>query len=314
MVTGSRSPGSRSRGHLDQGHPDPGHPDPGHPDPGHPDTGHRDPGHPDPGHQVIKYFTSTKTLLIIKNGFTLPVYIGQAFLVIFIVSIVMFCNGPVVQYLQVKTILKATSKQDANFGIFLIPISIGIPALALVCLGYIPKSEVFPQEIMNKMKNQGMATTLTIPMALEMANIMPLICASFIFLVMLVSIIFAISCFVRIKILMKQKFAASTSSSSKKSQDQLNTMLLIQFIFPFFTIHTPILITFFLPFFDINLEFLSDNMLYLSAWCPAANPIIVMSVVKNVREVLQDKFLPRKISVSDGKSSTQDVVLQKRSR
>ncbi|PIC33186.1 hypothetical protein B9Z55_013259 [Caenorhabditis nigoni] len=241
--------------------------------------------------KVIKYFTFTKTLYIIKNGFALPVYIGQAFLIIFIVSIVMFCNGPVVQYLQVKTILKATSKQDANFAIFLIPISIGIPALALVFFGYISKSEIFPQEMVNMMKNQGMATTLTIPMTLEMANLMPLICTSFILFVMLVSIIFAISCFVRIKILMKQKFAASTSSSSKKSQDQLNTMLLIQFIFPFFTIHTPILITFVLPFFDMNLELLSDNMLYLSAWCPAANPIIVMSVVKTIMYLNEVKSL-----------------------
>ncbi|EFP07265.1 hypothetical protein CRE_13550 [Caenorhabditis remanei] len=267
---------------------------------------------------VIKYYSSMKTMYIIKNGFTLPSPIGEILLVVFIVTIVMFCNGPTVQYLQVKTILKATSKQDVSFCIYLIPLIIGIPIVVLIYFGYIPNPQniMFPPQLVEKMKLQGIATFLMVPMSLEVEKmeIMALACTLFILLVMIVSIVFAIFNFISIQFLMKEKLKSSASNNSKKSQEQLNTNLLLQFIFPFFTIHTPFFITFALPFFDKNLEFLSDNMLYLSAWCPAANPIILMCVVKNLRDIMRDKILPSRFSISESKTSSQEAfVIQRRS-
>ncbi|EFP04930.1 hypothetical protein CRE_10702 [Caenorhabditis remanei] len=244
---------------------------------------------------VIKYYSSMKTMYIIKNGFTLPSPIGEILLVVFIVTIVMFCNGPTVQYLQVKTILKATSKQDVSFCIYLIPLIIGIPIVVLIYFGYIPNPQniMYPPQLVEKMKFQGIATFLMVPMSLEQEKMetMALACTLFILLVMIVSIVFAIFNFISIQFLMKEKLKSSASNNSKKSQEQLNTNLLMQFIFPFFTIHTPFFITFALPFFDKNLEFLSDNMLYLSAWCPAANPIILMCVVKMMEHYTTNSWL-----------------------
>ncbi|CAL2039841.1 unnamed protein product [Caenorhabditis brenneri] len=168
---------------------------------------------------VIKYFSTTKTMFIIKNGFTLPTGIGEVLLVIFIVSIVMFCNAPTVQYLQVTALLKATSKQDANFFIYLIPLTIGIPTVVLVYFGYVPQSPVVPNELIEKMKTQGAATFLTVLMNLNGDIAMSLVCTFFILVVMTISILFAVSCFIRIKLLMKEKFASSTKRSRHHARE-----------------------------------------------------------------------------------------------
>ena len=62
----------------------------------------------------------------------------------------------------------------------------------------------------------------------EKMEIMALACTLFILLVMIVSILFAIFNFISIQFLMKEKLKSSASVNSKKSQEQLNTNLLLQ--------------------------------------------------------------------------------------
>ncbi|CAL2039834.1 unnamed protein product [Caenorhabditis brenneri] len=88
------------------------------------------------------------------------------------------------------------------------------------------------------------------------------------------------------------KIRFSVSSVSKKSQEQLNMALLLQFILPFVTIHIPFYIIVILPFFGIAGRILADQVLYLFCWCPAINPILIIIMVKNI----QDQLLPRKLS------------------
>uniref|UniRef100_A0A1I7T6F1 G_PROTEIN_RECEP_F1_2 domain-containing protein n=1 Tax=Caenorhabditis tropicalis TaxID=1561998 RepID=A0A1I7T6F1_9PELO len=83
---------------------------------------------------------------------------------------------------------------------------------------------------------------------------------------------------------MKIRFIAS--STSKKSQEQLNMALLLQFILPFITIHIPFYIIVILPFFGIALRLLADKIIFLFCWCPAINPILVILLVKKIRNEL----------------------------
>lgn len=57
--------------------------------------------------QSIEYVPDTESLYIIKNGLTLPLAVGETLLAVFIVSIVMSCNGSAVQYLQVAVLLSS---------------------------------------------------------------------------------------------------------------------------------------------------------------------------------------------------------------
>ncbi|ULT94281.1 hypothetical protein L3Y34_003628 [Caenorhabditis briggsae] len=63
-----------------------------------------------------------------------------------------------------------------------------------------------------------------------------------------------------------------------------------KFIFPFITIHIPFYVAFILPFADIEFNNLSSKLPYMFAWCPAINPILVICMIKSIR----DKLLNRK--------------------
>ncbi|CAL2039833.1 unnamed protein product [Caenorhabditis brenneri] len=56
---------------------------------------------------AIIYSKSIKSLYIIKNGLILPPILGNALLSLFVAFIVMSCNGPAVQYLQVANLLSS---------------------------------------------------------------------------------------------------------------------------------------------------------------------------------------------------------------
>lgn len=57
--------------------------------------------------QAIIYSKSMASLYIIKNGFDFPTPVGDVFLSLFVAFIVMSCNGPAVQYLQVAHLLSS---------------------------------------------------------------------------------------------------------------------------------------------------------------------------------------------------------------
>ncbi|PIC33174.1 hypothetical protein B9Z55_013252 [Caenorhabditis nigoni] len=76
------------------------------------------------------------------------------------------------------------------------------------------------------------------------------------------------------------------SSASQKSQEQLNKALLLQFILPFITIHIPFYIVVVFPFFGIAWRTFADRIFFLFCWCPAMNPILVMLLVKKIRNEL----------------------------
>ncbi|CAI5449613.1 unnamed protein product [Caenorhabditis angaria] len=69
-----------------------------------------------------------------------------------------------------------------------------------------------------------------------------------------------------------------------KSQQQLNIVLLVQFTLPFLTIHIPFYLTFIMPLLNISSTEFSVYLPFLYSWCPALNPIIVLIMVKTIRD------------------------------
>ncbi|KAF1757028.1 hypothetical protein GCK72_013483 [Caenorhabditis remanei] len=196
---------------------------------------------------VIIYSKSIKSLYIIKNGFNFPVAIGDGFLALFVAFIVMSCNGPAVQYLQVAHLLSTSSRKELSKTISIMPIAVVMASLILIFFGYIPPFyEIHLSSfLLEKLAEHGDTAYLIVTVRLK-----------------------------------QMKIRFSVSSVSKKSQEQLNMALLLQFILPFITIHIPFYIIVVLPFFGIAGRILADQVLYLFCWCPAINPILVIAMVK----------------------------------
>ncbi|EFO88310.1 hypothetical protein CRE_18343 [Caenorhabditis remanei] len=263
---------------------------------------------------VIIYSKSIKSLYIIKNGFNFPVAIGDGFLALFVAFIVMSCNGPAVQYLQVAHLLSTSSRKELSKTISIMPIAVVMASLILIFFGYIPPFyEIHLSSfLLEKLAEHGDTAYLivTVRLTFDSSNegytfqLLSQICTLFILIIMFISIIIVIVCYFYIQKQMKIRF--SVSSVSKKSQEQLNMALLLQFILPFITIHIPFYIIVVLPFFGIAGRILADQVLYLFCWCPAINPILVIAMVKNI----QDQLVPRKLT----RKSTSKKVSQNASR
>ncbi|CAI2351898.1 unnamed protein product [Caenorhabditis sp. 36 PRJEB53466] len=249
----------------------------------------------------MEYAEETESLYIVKNGIDIPLVAGETCLAVFIVAIVMSCNGPAVQYLQVTLLLSASTKSQSNRIVSLIPLMVGVPTVILVYFGYIPFyfNVAIAKMMMEKMGTQGTAAFLIVTVHLKPIEsnnctfeLMSLICTLFILIVMFSSLLVIIVCYLSIQRKMKYRNGLKTGSKSTQStQEQLNKVLLIQFVFPFVTIHMPFYLTFILPFFNDPIRFFTDNILYLCSWCPALDPVLVIIIVKNIREVV----LPRNI-------------------
>lgn len=119
-----------------------------------------------------------------------------------------------------------------------------------------------------------------------------IICTVYIFVIMISSSITVFICAINIYKQMKKKML---SDAAKKSQQQINLILLLQvgstlvflkfnqklqFLFPFLLIHIPFYESFIFPIFNIENPFLANNLPFLFSWCPAINPILVMVMVK----------------------------------
>ncbi|CCG28065.1 Serpentine Receptor, class M [Caenorhabditis elegans] len=204
-----------------------------------------------------------------------------------------------------------SSKKEANKAISTMPIAVVISSLILIFFGYVPPFyEIHISSlVLEKIAEQGDTAFLivTVRLTIEDTNTFQLlsqICTLFILIVMFISIIIVILCYTFIQKQMKTRFSAS--SITKKSQEQLNMTLLLQFILPFVTIHVPFYIIVILPFFRIAGRVLSDHLLLLFCWCPAINPILVILMIKNV----QDQLIPKKFS----KTSTMSKLSQAQSK
>ncbi|CAI2351899.1 unnamed protein product [Caenorhabditis sp. 36 PRJEB53466] len=265
----------------------------------------------------IEYVAETESLYIIKNGIDLPLALGESLLAVFIVAIVMSCNGPAVQYLQVTLLLSASAKSQSNSIIIsLIPLLVAIPTVILVYFGYIPLfyDVQVADYLLERMGAQGSTSILVITVHLAQVNeltghydfdMMSQVCTFFILIVMFLSLLVIIVCYLSIRSQMKYQSGMGTGSTATHStQEQLHMVLLIQFVFPFITIHIPFYITFILPFFNNEIEFLTDHMLYLFSWCPAISPILVILMVQNIREVvIPEKIVIRRFGMYDRSSS-----------
>ncbi|CAP37187.1 Protein CBG20081 [Caenorhabditis briggsae] len=249
--------------------------------------------------KTVMYLDETKALYIAKGGFDLPIDIGCILLILFLVFVVTSCTGPAVQYLQVTHLLCSPVQKTHSVlrtMITLIPLFVAVPTSILIFNGYVPNE--YEKEISKDMilvitgKNDCSFLMAAEEKIYDFSSgtfaydVPARICTGFIFSAMFLSLIVVILCSIKMQITMKKK----TSISNQKSQKQLNLLLFVQFIFPFITIHIPFYVAFILPFADIEFNNLSSKLPYMFAWCPAINPILVICMIKSIR----DKLLNRK--------------------
>ncbi|UMM27507.1 hypothetical protein L5515_010773 [Caenorhabditis briggsae] len=265
---------------------------------------------------AIIYSKNIKSLYIIKNGYNSPTPLGNTFLSFFVAFIVMPCNGPAVQYLQVANLLSKSSHKELSKTISIMPIVVVITSLILIFFGYIPPFyEIHISSfLLEKLAEQGNTAFLIITVQLTFDStdenypfqLFSQICTLFILIIMFISILIVGICYFYIRKQMKIRF--SISSVSTKSQEQLNMALLLQFILPFITIHIPFYIIVILPFFGIAGRILADRFLYLFCWCPAINPILVIVMVKKQMKI---RFMASSASQKSQEQLNKALLLQK---
>ncbi|CAO4373273.1 unnamed protein product [Caenorhabditis nigoni] len=259
--------------------------------------------------KTIMYLTEVKSLYIVKGGIDLPTDIGCILLNLFLVFVVTSCTGPAVQYLKITYLLSSPVLKNHSVlraMITLIPLFVAVPTSILIFNGYLPNdyekeiSKDLIQEITGENDNAFLIASEEMiydhPSGTFMYDIPARICTGFIFFAMFSSLIVVIVCFIKMQVSRKKK----TSISNQKSQKQLNLLLFVQFIFPFITIHIPFYVAFILPFADIEFSTLSSKLPYMFAWCPAINPILVICMIKSIR----DKLLNRKSTSLAGTTFT----------
>ncbi|CAL2039843.1 unnamed protein product [Caenorhabditis brenneri] len=268
---------------------------------------------------TIMYVSEVKALYIVKGGIDIPRDIGAHLLNLFLVFVVTSCTGPTVQYLQVAYLLSNPALKNhlvLRTFISCVPIIVALPTFWLVFIGYTPSAYEMDlsESLIKEITGHEDSSFLIAP---EEKILMPesgtyeydvpaRICTFFMFTAMLLSVIVVIACFSHMQKIMSQKKSIN-SQQSVKSQKQLNLLLMVQFIFPFITIHIPFYTAFILPYLDIEFKILSSNLPYLFSWCPAINPILVICMVKNVRDTLL--YRSRKNTPTAGTTFTSSLAL-----
>ncbi|CAO4373284.1 unnamed protein product [Caenorhabditis nigoni] len=247
---------------------------------------------------TLVYVAKMKSLYIVKGGFYLPFNTGIVFLILFVFFVVISCSSPSVQYLQLCHVLSDNAHKREHFGPIISTISViaGIPTLILAYVGYTPSpAELLEaKDIVYYLNGEGdSAFLLVTAFRNNIFDWSAIICTSYILIIMVLSVITVVVCAFKVQ---KQMKAKMMSDVAKKSQNQINMILFLQFALPFLTIHVPFYVSFILPMFDIENSFLSTNLPFLFSWCPAINPILVIFMVKNVRDKMFCKSASSKLS------------------
>ncbi|EFP07186.1 hypothetical protein CRE_13546 [Caenorhabditis remanei] len=247
---------------------------------------------------TLVYVAKMKSLYIVKGGFYLPFDIGTFFLTLFVFFVVISCSSPTVQYLQLCHLLSDSAHKREHLGPILSTVSViaGIPTLVLVYFGYTPSTAELleAKPIVYYLNGEGDSAFLMITSSRNnVFDWLSIICTAYIQFIMLASVITVIVCGFKIQAQMNKKMM---SEVAKKSQNQINMILFLQFALPFVTVHIPFYVSFILPAFDLENSFISSNLPFLFSWCPAINPILVMVMVKNIRDRMFCKSAVSKIS------------------
>ncbi|CAP37188.2 Protein CBG20082 [Caenorhabditis briggsae] len=262
---------------------------------------------------TIMYISEVKALYIVKGGIDMSRELGNNLINLFLVLVVTSCTGPTVQYLQVAYLLSNPALKNhtvLRLVINAVPLLVAIPTSIFIYLGYIPTSYEMDisESLIQEITGHEDSSFLIAPeekvgqilVDLEISGVLKImmpetgtmeydvwarICTFFMFTAMVLSVLVVVACFSHMQKMMSKKKSVTTQQSLK-SQKQLNLLLMVQFIFPFITIHIPFYTAFILPYADIEFTILSSNLPYLFSWCPAINPILVICMVKNVRDTL----------------------------
>ncbi|CAI2351902.1 unnamed protein product [Caenorhabditis sp. 36 PRJEB53466] len=263
---------------------------------------------------TLAYITEAEAVYIVKGGFQLPIHFGEAVLITFVTFVIFSCMGPPMQFLQVVFILKK-SKRSQKEVVFLTSAAsfvVSFTGTVLLALGYTPdvSDDKLSTEIVYNLNGKG--TTAYLIASLErydyslgdwVPDPVSWACTLYILAVLVISTVISVICWLIIK---RQIQHGAMSANSVKAQQQLNTVLIVQFTLPFLTIHIPFYVSFLMPLFRVETSHLSIYLPYLFSWCPALGPIVVLIMVESIRE----KVFAKKVSGSSRLHSSGNIVIK----
>uniref|UniRef100_A0A1I7T6D6 G_PROTEIN_RECEP_F1_2 domain-containing protein n=1 Tax=Caenorhabditis tropicalis TaxID=1561998 RepID=A0A1I7T6D6_9PELO len=241
---------------------------------------------------TLAYITEAEAVYIVKGGFQLAIKFGQAMLITFVTFVIFSCMGPPMQFLQVVFIVKKsprTQKQILLTTTF-ISLLVSLTATLLISFGYLPDSfdDKLSENIVYNLNGRGKSAYLIASLERYDYNLNDFVsdplswaCTLYILAVLVITTVVSLVCWIILKM---EIHRGSKSSNSMKSQQQLTTVLIVQFTLPFLTIHIPFYVSFLMPLFRVETSHLSIYLPYLFSWCPALNPILVLIMVKSIRE------------------------------
>ncbi|EGT36152.1 CBN-SRM-1 protein [Caenorhabditis brenneri] len=241
---------------------------------------------------TLAYVMEAEAVYIVKGGFQLPIKFGQAMLITFVTFVIFSCMGPPMQFLQVVFIVKKNPRAQKQIVFFttLLSFLVSLTCSVLISLGYVPDSsdDKLSEAIVYNLNGKGKSAYLIASLERFDYNLMDFVadpiswaCTLYILAVLVITTVVSLVCWIIIKM---EIHRGSKSSNSMKSQQQLNTVLIVQFTLPFLTIHIPFYVSFLMPLFRVETSHLSIYLPYLFSWCPALNPILVLIMVKSIRE------------------------------
>ncbi|EFP07228.1 CRE-SRM-1 protein [Caenorhabditis remanei] len=258
---------------------------------------------------TLAYIIEAEAVYIVKGGFQLPIKFGQAILISFVTFVIFSCMGPPMQFLQVVFIVKKNPRTQKQivFITTIISFIVSFNATLLISFGYSPDAsdDKLSEEIVYNLNGRGKCAYLIASLErfdYTLNHFVPdpisWACTLYILAVLVITTIISLVCWIIIK---QEIHKGSKSSNSMKATQQLNTVLIVQFTLPFLTIHIPFYVSFLMPLFRVETSRLSIYLPYLFSWCPALNPILVMIMVKTIRD--QTRFRINKRSTNNNHSS-----------
>uniref|UniRef100_A0A8R1DT85 Uncharacterized protein n=1 Tax=Caenorhabditis japonica TaxID=281687 RepID=A0A8R1DT85_CAEJA len=255
---------------------------------------------------TLAYIIEAEAVYIVKGGFSLGVSFGRFLLILFATFVIFSCLGAPMQFIQVVFIVKKASRTKRELVLFttIASFAISMTATLLIYFGYTPDDfdDELSEEIVYNLNGKGHSAYLIaslqrfdfddkkwVPDPISWA------CTLYILAVLVMSTVVSVTCWSCIR---WQWRKGAKSSNSNKAQQQLITVLIVQFTIPFLTIHIPFYVSFLMPLFRVETLHLSVYLPYLFSWCPAINPIVVLIMVKSIREKVFTRSTKKALHIS----------------
>ncbi|EPB78119.1 7TM chemoreceptor [Ancylostoma ceylanicum] len=236
---------------------------------------------------TIAAVTAESSVLFVKAGLKMSLSSGRFLLVCWIyllcLSIVIPPCNFIFRYIQVCRTHLVDRKRV--FKIFLVPSLVAV--LGATLLGFAawpsPKDVRAFQNIAFRINTNTTKSFLVASLAPNVGDrnrplsalksTILLVSVFYLTIVLIVSVAAMIFCSHHIFVAVRQ----ATSRKTKRQQQQLHRLLIVQCIIPFIFVHMPFYLCCLAPLFKFDTGVVADYLPILFSWSPAINPLVVMT-------------------------------------